>query len=253
MENHINNMKNPKDTWSIEEWIKAGNIHVLTLEDAEEGMKTEFLKASERVGIQTQNIMKWVLKFIHCDLENLSKGDFLNIQYDMRYLYNIGKLGLLNKGSDIQVWLTRPFLSLEKNQEKDVVFWIPDKESIIRIQDLYKKAIDSILLKKVFQLYFYDPYVLFNPPDEHCSKWYMEHYQKSPDGIHVNNIVNLIALYADYIHKCPGCEIIFLADRINQKFCCHKCQSRQAMRKIQGVLPERYGKRGRPKKEGKPG
>lgn len=259
MENHINNMKNPKDTWSIKEAIKQGHAHVITLEDAEKETKTAFLKASERVGIQTQNIMKWVLKFIHCDLENLSKGDFWNLQDDMVYLFKIGKFGLLGKTEVIQEWLSRSFqISGEKDKKgKTILQSSPDLDEdlvvVNKIQNLYKKAIDSVLLKKGFKLDLYDPFVVFNPPDEYSTKWYIEHHQKWCEGIYVNNIIELLVLYADYIHKCPGCEIIFLADRINQKFCSHKCQSRQAMRKIQGVSPERYGKRGRPKKEGNGG
>lgn len=71
----------------------------------------------------------------------------------------------------------------------------------------------------------------------------------TPITVFEYHLASMLSKFALSIIECPGCEIIFLADRINQKFCSHKCQSRQAMRKIQGVSPERYGKRGRPKKE----
>ncbi len=248
-------MKNPKETWSIEEWIKAGLVHVLKLPEDPEG-RIEFIKASERVGTQTQNIMKWVLKFISCDLENLSKGDLWNLESDMKYLFKIGKFGLLGKSSEIQEWLNNPSFRSSTEEDKKGKTMLQTNPTldeglivIKSIQGLYKEAIDSILLKKGFKLNLYDPYVVFLPPDEYSAKWYVEHHQRWCEGIYVKNIIELLVLYADYIHKCPGCETIFLADRINQKFCSHKCQSRQAMRKIQGVSPERYGKRGRPKKE----
>jgi hypothetical protein len=67
-------------------------------------------------------------------------------------------------------------------------------------------------------------------------------------------VVFLLSTYHRDLRCCQGCEkTFFLATRSSQMYCSHPCYSLWFARKANQVSPDRYGLRGRPRKQVKRG
>jgi hypothetical protein len=66
-------------------------------------------------------------------------------------------------------------------------------------------------------------------------------------------VMQTVAPLAGLIRQCPGCDVIFLADRTHQAYCSHRHQARAFMRAQRRAYREKHGlptdrPRGRPRK-----
>jgi len=61
-------------------------------------------------------------------------------------------------------------------------------------------------------------------------------------------VCTILEIHGPALTECPGCSRVFLADRSNKDYCDPLCRNRTYMRLKRRVPPERFGKRGRPRK-----
>lgn len=192
-------------------------------------------KAIDRLGSSGQELITWLLKFAQYDIGHLSTGDFLNLQYEVLVFEYLDNLRSLDTLSNNNTW----------NISKGMLL---NEEYVQSYQTIVKDFIKHILSNEAFDIEI--PNMLISlAPLSNSTKWKQFFIFNEMGGAFVYHLARLFEAYADRIRQCPGCNIIFPSDRINQNYCTVKCQSRHYMQKYRDTPPERIGKRGRPPKK----
>jgi hypothetical protein len=229
----------------------------------------EVVKAAKRV-IQyapntapaTEAVMQWILRRLaDQDLDELSEGQWSDLRYEVDWFtrcFTSEAAGQRQVPMRAEAWPGSPDPEELGEQPSVKAFEIlrrlPSKQVVRQLQQDVQDAIDSLLRGEAAE-FDLPPgardcvRVLIRDILGKTSKWAYRF-------IEVRDLVpafrdalsNVLAVQAARLAKCPGCRKRFLADRKNQDYCDALCRNRTYMRQQRGVPPERFGKRGRPRK-----
>ena len=208
----------PPDKWIIE--MKKADERLRTFPDGN-GQKN--LKKPREAAI------RWVLEFSRKALDEISEGDFVNLQRELVCFYSFE--------------MKEPFL---RPLVVTYAPW-PNREEILTTQQLLQTIVKGILAKDV--LPFAEPekrwYMCYSADDK---RWVVGYTCRRAVTPGMGELFTLIREHLDDLRECKAddCRRLFLRDRSNQEFCCKRHQWLQGQRKAQGISPDRYGKRGRP-------
>lgn len=186
--------------------------------------------------------MRWALAFASRDLEALSEGDFQNLRYEVACFLAFDAEHPIPDGSEYHFLEThlRAKEHIEKAQQ-----WLRDSLRIIvdspTSESIPIEAIGLSLSNVLLTLSW----------ERRHGRWSSGIIlSKSDDGepYLLHRFLELLKAHANDIRRCPceDCRKLFLRNRANATCCSKTCTSRHAKRKELGILPERFGKRGRP-------
>ena len=221
--------------------------------------------AAKRVGVTADAKLRWLLSFAECDLHTLDRYKrnelafdlFWFIGSDVRMVYRV-------RGSDKHkfVNMAEEALSGEDTEEYyesllpdslvrgiiDGYEKLPTARDIGAMQRLISKRLKSLAAVRFTNVWANRVLLRAFASPDHIKGTFSLWADSRVDCFAVCS-VKLLAAYAGGIRRCPGCSLLFLAGRNNQQYCSINCQSRTNMRRHRGTPPERFGRRGRPKKE----
>lgn len=204
----------------------------------------ETFKAGDRVGYSPEAIMRWFLRFLRTDLDALSTGDFLNLQYEVRFVSIYGS----------PTTSRQPFEGFPLIRSASFANLKDELTSMRFLADWQKqnvKAVDNLADRgKSVVLHFYLPPMTikvldFDTPEG--VRWHRVMEAADPGGPLTMVISYLYALFAHRMHRCPDCGKVFMADRNNQDYCTNVCQNRAGTKRYRlahGLITGK--KRGRP-------
>lgn len=211
-------------------------------EDDDPVFWANYKKASGRVGRTiSSTIKKWLLKVIGVDLNQLSDADMNNLRWEVAMFAN--RTATKEKRPDfaiqpIHAWshiggygpLSLPSKATVKSLLQDARRCVEElvdkgrtgyKSSSMESREVYRTKIGFMQGK----LYLRSPQANF-------------HYA----------LMLLLARYGHRISRCPCCLELYYRSRIDKAVCSGSCRSTLNGRKNRGTPPERFNKRGRPKK-----
>ena len=175
-----------------------------------DGPYREFGKALKRIGTGNGDFMRWVLRFSQLDLNLLSDGDLLNLQYEIQTICDVG---LFISSKSVPHPLT-----------------VLPKEDIIDIHSNTVKTITSILKGDPIEFSFKNIQIILSPQEDKNKAWGLRSHIDNRSGQFFYIVCTLLQTYAHLIRKCPGCGSLVLASRIDQEFCSNSCQAKMYMR-----------------------
>jgi hypothetical protein len=175
--------------------------------------------------------LRWALSFAKIDLKDLSEGDFANRQRELACfskfqmqepvvptnLVQPGRWPTWQELRCTQQWLQTTFTAIKSRET--IRFTAPVKQWG----------------------------AVFSSQRKRWETYWIEDWVVGP------GVIELFALIRERLNRLRECRAddcgnLFLADRTNQGFCSKRCMWRHTQRKALKISPERYGKRGRPRK-----
>jgi len=197
----------------------------------------EFKKASGRIGHITDDVMRWLLKFIKLDLLSLSAGDFMNLQYEIVFFGCYGPPDLKE-----HEWIGSPFWPSDKER------YLPQIDFVEGLQEWARNSVQYIIDKDPVMFEFDS--LRLNLYQDTDNRWKAHYYSNDPIEAIKYSVAQLLIRSANLLRQCPECHRHFLADRKNQEYCSLLCQGRVTTRRYRishNLITGR--KRGRPRKE----
>lgn len=197
----------------------------------------EINKAIQRVGDTPIARFQWVLRFAQSDLNSFSIGDWINFHAELSAFQ-------LNSAEQALNILDKKHRTISYTNKTS-----PIETEIIEFQKWIKICINGILKKEAIRILLPTFAITLSPPplENMTEPWIRREASKDLWAIAKHAVMILFGEFAHKLRCCPGCSILFLADRKNQNYCSRNCQSRVKMRQIKGITPERYGKYDRKK------
>lgn len=227
----------------------------------------ELSKTGERIGrlalqsaTRSEAALRWALEFASDDLSRCSEGGWSDRRYEVDYVARMGPFGNSKTPEQPSAAATWPHSPDPEEYGSQITIRLheierlPSKSIVRELQHDTEAFLNSVLSRKSIELSI--------PPSrerlvvtrvmvngEACTE--MHRFMIFPDLAVAfrHHLLGILASHGHALKRCLGCSIRFVADRSNKDYCTPACRNRSYMRKINEVPPERYGKRGRPRKE----
>ena len=205
--------------------------------ETERDLWNELYKAAERIGTQTNLVMKWLLRFAQCDVRALSIGDSSNLSFELACFAMIGAPGI-----------KLPFphqidLKDEWSNKVTPTLTLPRREEALRLQDMIKGHINKLL--STGHTEFTTP-ALTRSIGKYAGsdRGYSFYSLSAKDAHHAfeYHFGSLLASHAQRIRRCDACGQIYLGVRKAQQFCSTRCQNRVATQRFRKRLKEKRAK-----------
>lgn len=206
-----------------------------------------FSRMARTLGKSPARQLKWLVSFLHSDLAGLPDEQRQALRCDFTFLASYGTQPHTEKKK-------LPFLSGEKT------WWFAlfGNPSAVLPADNYLESCHRIFSEKVsafldrhhvqFDLQAFGPTILhvINKPDKN-PRLYLECAtgEQSLEWW----LASLLTEHGQNLRRCRQCQTIFIVRRKDTSFCSPKCRGLFNMRTIRKTPQDRYGKRGRPKKQ----
>jgi hypothetical protein len=191
----------------------------------------EFMKALERLGNHSVALMDWLLTFARRNFDELSKGDWLNLTYEVALF----------------VWLNGPASPpsdyCEGVELKAETIPLPDPLVIKQCQAICRKHLDEFIAKgsTSFDVQSGMSMTVRKLRSGGCC---MTYFSKEVTPGFKHAVARTLLTVGPDIERCPECEQLFIRYRRNMRFCSTKCLSRvtsRRLRKRRGAKPVRDG------------
>jgi hypothetical protein len=206
-----------------EHWLNEMKKAALRLREFTDGnTQRNFQKPGDAV-------IRWALKLARITLEEISEGDFKNLQ---------GELTCFSTFEMDEPYLRKGVISPGR---------LLGREEIARTQQWLRIMVEAIRSRN--PMYFLAPqrewFAMYSAEDQRWRKNYIEDTVVGPG---VTPLFHLLLERLDDLRECklPDCGKFFLRERSNQLFCSKQHQDVDAKRRQLDIAPDRYGKRGRP-------
>lgn len=204
--------------------------------DAEEKqMLGELFKAAERLGGNSDECMKWVLRFAQTDLSKLSDGQWTDLCTEVDVFNSRGPLlkadpGFRHVGA-AHGWGE----SLTKEsppQGKWVTFTFrPSREQVAVLQGGTKEILEAFAKGEEIKFELGPLHVYLEPQQPFCTGG-LSFRTHTPVDVFGFHLARLFSHYHGRVRSCRECTIMFLADRRNQHYCTTRCLSRSTQRRF---------------------
>jgi hypothetical protein len=186
----------------------------------------EILRAGERIGVSNFHMMGWAVEFLQRDLDHLSTGDWLNLQYEIGlFIWRHGpafQLPFSNKGVEI----------------KPDTIPILDHGIIADLQRLTRERIDEFLTTgKATFLSSGDVAMIVRKMG--LGECHISYETGTPRAGFEHSLAQTLRAMGNYVSKCPECGVTFIRVQKNKKFCSARCLSRVTTRRLRQVQGRR--------------
>lgn len=221
----------------------------------------EFRKAAGRVTLQPRDgkrseyFLRWAITFARRDSASFSYGQIRDLQYEINF-FVFGFSRFATEGTDTPVfdtaesWPENALNDEESYSYRDELMLkrLPSRGTVCEIHRLTIKHFQAVLDDGRTELALPpNAKVFLSVPKTgkrlmaDLSLWC------DPQTVYLQKLFAAISQYPDRLRRCPGCNVLFFADRKNQDFHTAACRSRHYMRLRRDIPPERFGIRGRKK------
>jgi hypothetical protein len=221
-------------------------------------------KAGERIArlaspsALNEAALRWVLEFASIDLNRCSEGGWSDCRYEVDY---VGRQGLFERTGEQPMtapkWLDSPDpeeCEAQLSIRHIEIERLPSKTVVRELQREAQSFLNSIIRGEGVKIDI--------PPSEErltvireiingeaSTRLYRFLVLPNLNVAFRHHLLGILAEHGQALRSCPGCSTRFVADRRNKDYCNPSCRNRTYMRTKRNVPPERYGKRGRPRKE----
>lgn len=221
---------------------------------AEDFVQLRLNEARLRIGVSPHRAMKWLLRVTQMAPEMLKGKDLENLRWELAFLAHHGTTAYFLRPS---VTARRRPWGLDSYR-----YWIdeaPNPQEALSHQVL--PALSDT--KELFDLMQSDVLALVDKGHTTSSlisnKFSVQRTrsgliefsadpQSAKDGF-IYSLHLLLSKHGGLIQRCPCCQTLFLSKRRDQQFCKGPCRAKFNIRRKRGTKPERFGKRGRPRKD----
>lgn len=220
----------------------------------------------ERLTFRTkERAARWLVWLAQASVASLQEREQRDLRNRIAALAQIGvvesRLGLHSRTTTLPWnWRGAPgsaTLVGELTPEQEIEQWrLPSPDTVAALQSTLRQDLERFIETgeleyqqlsgrlKLFHDKKKDRVIEFFWPD-----W---SHDDTPENAFRYRYARVIGSVASRLRRCPSCQVLFLGRRRDQKHCGRKCQGRMAMRRRRNTPPERYGKRGRPRKRAVP-
>lgn len=209
-----------------------------------EVLNEETFKAGDRIGYRPEDMMKWFIRFLQTDLDGLSEGDLLNLQYEVRFASIYGVPSSLKPWEGFPLVRSIPLrdLRLELASKAFLSIWQQQNAHALSVIAEHDRPVDVTFALPTMSI------KVVPIRTEAGTRWLQIVEAADPGGPLSFAIAGIYSQFAHRIRHCPECRKTFLADRTNQNYCSGSCQTKagtKRYRQSHGLVTSR--KRGRPK------
>ncbi|MBI3393844.1 MAG: hypothetical protein HY039_11795 [Nitrospirae bacterium] len=223
-------------------------------EETRADLLAELRKAGTRIGSSVDDVSRWLLRFVQREPSSLSAGDLSNLSYEIVHFLGHGVPD--DSSRPVESGLASPLVRkggtyIVRKGEYDLsgpwpTGWkfFPSPADIERFQTFAAGAVMSAVRGNGLVLDLPPVELRLSPPS-----WKVRPHTEDAGALWTYQIAHLLGKTAPRIHLCPECKTLFLADRVDQKFCSPRCQQKDATlryRERHGLISGRP--RGRPRK-----
>lgn len=178
----------------------------------------EFIKAADRIGHSSSEVMNWIVRFAQTPLADLSEGDFRNLAAEL-FVFTNGPRGASNA---VVQHKGRPGMRIGD--------W-PNRAETKELQALTLARIEELLNDGASDFHF-GGFRLFI----HLNKTSTGTVMFPIIGTQVEGFAyyfaHILGKHAHQIGRCPECTGLYVGIRLHQKFCSPRCRSRAATREF---------------------
>lgn len=194
----------------------------------------EEMKAAERIGPSSDQAMRWLIKFAQTDLANLSEGQWSDLIAEVQVFTKRGpplKMGRsTTRISASFTWKIIPPADPHAKDQEITIVTQPSREQIAFLQKWAFVSLDCIAKGGIVQVAAGTLLIgiLTNPPPGQGHLVISTDNPKAAFGFH---FAHLLAEYVKRIRRCTECQLMFLSERRNQRFCTTRCLTRTTQRR----------------------
>jgi len=197
-------------------------------EDAETPARAEYAKALGRIGPTPAHAVRWLLKFIQENIDELSSGDLTNRAFEIA---SFAYWGTGDKGPSLASikqwkWAGSKYLTY------------PEGDEIKTLQRSLRNHIERLL--RSGHTAFEIQKLKLDIGADHDTPY----FSLSTESAFEYRIAVSLGEQAHRIRRCGSCQTIFLAVRRKQQWCSTRCQSRMGTKRFrEKQLETGYSKR----------
>jgi hypothetical protein len=205
---------------------------------------------------QHEYLLRWAITFAGRDISSLSHGQLSDLQYDLNFLvYDFSRFPTEGTNAPVFDRETDWPDSARQNQESPSLHAeladqflgrLPSEATVVKLHQLTTKHFRELLKngKTEMTLPTHTKLTLFFLKGQDAVTADLSIYS-DPETLYEQRLLSALSHHPDYLRRCPGCDILFFADRKNQDFHTVACRSRHYMRLRRDIPPDRFGIRGR--------
>ncbi len=188
--------------------------------------------------------LRWFIRLSALNPHELSIGDWSNLKYELLHI-SYGSRPKFPDQRSANDFLDRYFASGSLFEISNISKG--DVQNLCQETQGYLLAYRNkeMLVAKLpgFQVVLY-------PTSPHGSHWVRAFDSDDFSGPLNFVLFETLSNAGHLLGTCPECGRLFIADRMNQRYCSLRCQTRVASRKYLATPKDRIGKRGRPSQGG---
>lgn len=209
-----------------------------------ETFNLHFKRLAHTLGKSPNRQLKWLVAFLHTDLQSLKEDKKLGFRCELKFLADYGtrhftKQPPIPSGH-------KPFNRFFFSSPERL---LPDKKDLEKFHKDFSQKVSAFLDQQHAQFELFSPFQptihVWKTP-EGKSDFYLE-CSRGEDALQWW-LASLLANQGNRLRRCLPCQKLFIANRTDKIFCSSKCRGLHNMRDLRKTSVDRYGKRGRPKK-----
>jgi hypothetical protein len=213
-------------------------------EDDDPAFWAEYKKAGGRVGNKISSTMqKWLLKVIRQDLNHLNDAEMIKLRWEVAVFAN--RTATKERPPDFAVQPIHAWCNIGGIGPLS----LPSEETVKLLLQDARRCVEELVDKGITE-YKLSSRESFTVARTKVGFMEGKVYLRSPEANFQYALMLLLSRYGHRIGRCPCCLKLFYRSRIDKTTCRDSCRSTLNGRKRRDTPPERFNKRGRPKKLG---
>ena len=185
----------------------------------------EMKKARERILASADGEVGWLLKFIQTDLDTLTASEWTVLAFEIAsFVDDVG----VRRGAEIA---TEAGWSVRALPGEGFRGTLPSRGEAKEIQAMVLGSLEKLWKNAVAAFTFPQFTIIVTLPIEDARKGSVFVATKRKVKEFEYRFAHLLMDYSGRIRRCPECQGIYLAIRVDQIYCGPRCQTRVATRK----------------------
>ncbi|MBX7039828.1 MAG: hypothetical protein K1X60_11725 [Nitrospira sp.] len=185
----------------------------------------EMKKARERILTTADGEVGWLLKFIQTDLDTLTASEWMVLAFEIAsFVDDVAN----RRGADIA---TEAGWSVRSIPGEGFRGTLPSRGEAKEIQGMVLGSLEKLWKNAVAAFTFPQFTIIVTLPIEDARKGSVFVATKRKVKEFEYRFAHLLMDYSGRIRRCPECQRIYLAIRVDQIYCGPRCQTRVATRK----------------------
>lgn len=189
----------------------------------------EVKKASQRIGLSSEDALEWLLRLAQTDIPELSEGQWADLRAELEVFFHCGPPKSDHEMADLFFF----------TGHQGAPSWSPFLQrsgDVIRFQSTLRESLRALTEKGVatFPPIRVTPQIVRGTTRKKGvqSRLDLQPLSDKPFDRFIFHAVPLIEEYKNRIRSCRECGTLFLAYRGTQLFCTPRCQNRYTQRQF---------------------